>query len=528
MTWNREPLFHISNPLEGWKGPKPHRHHDYVNVRDFPECWLGLDITVEVEAKAKEVAIRRLRAALEKKGKRLKLSAFTNNALASVARQPPSHTSRMLRPVGTSPNKARREHMAARSILVVGFALGLVLVQPVSRLASATEPQQKAEGVKMSEIVGGDSRFATDLYARLKEKTSGNLFFSPYSVSAALAMTYAGAAGETQKQMAEVLHFTVTESELHKAMARLRSSLLADTKKGYQLRVANRLWGRKGYEFLPEFLQTTRRYYGAEMGIVDFAENTEAARQEINGWVEKQTEEKIKDLLGPGVLDPRTRLVLTNAIYFKGDWQKKFNKKTTKEAPFHLSADKEVMVPMMRQTEQFGYLAVGDLQVLEMPYANGELSMVVLLPKEIGGLPQLEKKVTQANLQEWTKGLRRQKVIVYVPRFKMTSQFGLKDTLQAMGMKLAFDDEKADFSRMSRKEGLYISAVIHKAFVDVNEEGTEAAVATGVVMKMKKGPARPRSEETPVFRADHPFVFLIRDNRTGSIVFMGRVVNPKD
>ena len=398
--------------------------------------------------------------------------------------------------------------MAARSLLIVGLAFGLTLA---GRSAWATEPTS-------TPVVQGNNQFATDLYVRLKDKTSGNLFFSPYSVSAALAMTYAGAAGETGKQMAEVLHFTVPEPQLHEAMARLSSSLLADTKKGYQLRVANRLWGQKGYEFLPEFLQTTRRYFGAELGIVDFAQSTEAVRQEINQWVEKQTEEKIKELLAPGVLDPRTRLVLTNAIYFKGDWQKKFNKKTTKDAPFHLSADKEVMVPMMRQTEQFGYLAVDDLQVLEMAYAHGELSMIVLLPKEFGGLPQLEKKLIQASLQEWTKGLRRQKVIVYVPRFKMTSQFGLKDTLQAMGMILAFDDQKADFSRMSRGEGLYISAVIHKAFVDVNEEGTEAAAATG---RLGESP-------TPVFQADHPFVFLIRDNRTGSILFMGRVVNPKE
>ena len=331
--------------------------------------------------------------------------------------------------------------MAARSLLIVAFAFGLTRA---GRPAGAVEPRGTG-------VVQGNNRFAVGLYGRLRSTTSGNLFLSPYSISTALAMTYAGAAGETGKQMAEVLHFTVPEPELHEAMASLGNSLLADKKKGYQLRVANRLWGQKGYEFLPEFLQTTRKHYGAELGILDFAQDTEAARREINGWVEKQTEEKIKDLLAPGVLDPMTRLVLTNAIYFKGDWQQKFNKKATKDAPFHVSADKEVMVPMMHQTEQFGYRAVDGLQVLEMPYANGELSMIVLLPKDIEGLPQLEKKLTQENLREWTKGLRRQKVIVYVPRFKMTSQFGLKDTLQAMGMTLAFDDRKADFSRMSRK-----------------------------------------------------------------------------
>jgi len=392
--------------------------------------------------------------------------------------------------------------------------------------ASKTENRkgESAKEAKMSAVVEGNNRFATDLYARLGQKTSKNLFFSPYSISTALAMTYVGAAGETEKQMAQVLHFTVPKVELNYAMARLRSSFLADTKKGYQLRVANRLWGQKGYEFLTEFLQTTRTDYGAELAVVDFA-LTEQARREINGWVEKQTEEKIKDLLAPGVLDPRTRLVLTNAIYFKGNWQEKFSKDATQDAPFHLSADKEVTVSMMHQTERFGYRAVDDLQILEMPYAKGELSMIVLLPKGIEGLSLLEKKLTLEKLQEWSKGLRRQRVIVYVPRFTMTSEFSLKDTLQALGMTLAFDDQKADFSRMSRSEGLYISAVVHKAFVDVNEEGTEAAAATGVVMMPTAAPVAP--EEPPTFRADHPFLFLIRENQTGSILFMGRVTNPK-
>lgn len=410
--------------------------------------------------------------------------------------------------------------MATRSLLIVGLAFGLVFT---GRSAEAFEPSGK--DASMSTVVKGDNQFATDLYRRLKDKNSGNLFFSPYSISAALAMTYAGASGETQKQMAEVLHFAVPESELHQAMARLRESLLADAKQGYQLRVANRLWGQKGFEFLPEFLQTTQKYYGAELGILDFAQNTETARQEINRWVEKQTEDKIKDLLAPGVLDPQTRLVLTNAIYFKGNWQEQFKKDATQDAPFHVSADKEVSVPMMHQTERFGYRATDDLQALEMPYAKGELSMIILLPKAIDGLLQLEKKLTEENLQEWTKGLGHQKVIVYVPKFTMTSQFSLKDTLEAMGMTLPFT-QKADFSRMSSKEGLSISAVIHKAFVDVNEEGTEAAAATAVTM-MPTSAAPPR-EEPPTFRADHPFVFLIQDNQTGSILFMGRVMNPKE
>lgn len=414
--------------------------------------------------------------------------------------------------------------MAAQRLLIVGLTFGLIFVEDLGRHAStATEP---VKSVEMSAVVKGTNEFASDLYARLKDKTSENLFFSPYSISTALAMTYAGAAGETAKQMAQVLHFPVPESELHQTMTRLRDILRADKQAGFQLRVASRLWGQKGYEFLPEFLQATRKYYGAELGVLDFAQKTEAARQDINQWVEKQTEDKIKDLLAPGALDPSAKLVLTNAIYFKGNWQEQFSKNATKNAPFHISAAKEVSVPMMHQAEHFGYRASEDLQILEIPYAKGKLSMIVFLPKEIEGLSKLEKKLTEENLQGWTKGLGQQQVIVYVPRFKMTSQFSLKDTLQAMGMSLAFDDRKADFSRMSTGEGLYISAVVHKAFVDVNEEGTEAAAATGVVMMPTA--AAPSREEPPTFRADHPFLFVIRENQTGAILFMGRVRNPKE
>ena len=260
--------------------------------------------------------------------------------------------------------------MIARKFLVIGLAIGLLLaVQLTGRWARAIQPTKnegrndKIGNGMTTVVIKGNNGFATDLYTRLKDKTSGNLFFSPYSISAALAMTYAGATGETQKQMAEVLHFTVPESELNQAMDRIRKSLLADKKKGYQLQVANRLWGQKGHEFLPEFLQMTRKFYGAELGVLDFAQDAESARQEINQWVGKQTEDKIKDLLPVNSVDATTRLVLTNAIYFKGNWQEKFNKNATKDAPFHVSADREITVPMMHQTKSFGYRVTEDLQV---------------------------------------------------------------------------------------------------------------------------------------------------------------------
>ncbi len=398
--------------------------------------------------------------------------------------------------------------------------------QAIRPLPNAQNPEgNETMTTELSSVVQGNNQFAVDLYSRLRGDGSTNLFFSAFSVRTALAMTYVGAAGDTAKQMADVLHFTLPESELNAAIARLQKTLIGDTDKNYQLRVANRLWGQKGYDFLPPFLKVTSQFYGAELGTVDFTDHAEQARQQINDWVQKQTEDKIKDLIQPGVLGPATRLVLTNAIYFKGDWQRKFDPRATRDAPFH-AAEGDVTVPMMHQTARFGYRALDDMQVLELPYADNALSMVVLLPRKTDGLPDLEKRITHENLTQWTKDLAKQKVKVFLPRLKASSLFELEDVLQSMGMPLAFNRAKADFSLITTSEGLFISAVVHKAFVDVNEQGTEAAAATGIVMRATAAPLQP--EEPPVFRADHPFVFLIRDNRTNAVLFMGRVVKPAD
>ncbi len=290
---------------------------------------------------------------------------------------------------------------------------------------------------------------------------------------------------------------------------------------GYELSVANALWAQKGYQFLRAFLNTTTTNYGAGLNQVDFVSATEAARKTINDWVEKKTEGKIKDLIKPGVFNTLTRLVLTNAIYFKGNWARQFEKVETKDSPFTVARDKNVTVPMMSQKAQFAYAETETLQLLELPYAGDQLSMVILLPKELDGLADLEKSLTPGSLRECLQGLRKQEVVVQVPRFKLTSEFSLARVLASMGMTDAFSRE-ADFSGMTGDTELFISAVIHKAFVDVNEEGTEAAAATAVVMTLKSAPLRP-----PIFRADHPFLFLIRDNQSGSILFLGRVVNPR-
>jgi len=399
----------------------------------------------------------------------------------------------------------------------------------------ATENPAKSAGANKELITAANNAFALELYAKLRDQ-EGNLFLSPYSISTAIAMTYAGARGETASQMAKVLHFPVgavvgPESppmvmdapQFASTFGQIMKDLNKRGRKGaYTLTVANALWGQKGFGFLKEFLKFIETNYGGRLREVDFVAATEASRKTINVWVEKQTKDKIKDLIPPGVLDSMTRLVLTNAIYFKGNWARQFKESRTKDAPFTLADGNEIQAPMMNQTGQFGYMETETFQALELPYVDDELSMIILLPKAHDGLGELEKTLTAENLSQWLTKLFRREVIVSIPKFKATSQFSLASVLASMGMKDAFTQD-ADFSGMDGKKDLFISAVIHKAYVDVNEEGTEAAAATGVTMKLTSmGPT-----ETPVFRADHPFLFLIRDNHSASILFIGRLMNPK-
>ncbi len=372
-------------------------------------------------------------------------------------------------------------------------------------------------------VVEGNNAFAVALYGRLRNQ-SGNLFFSPESISTALAMAYAGARGGTASQMAKTLHFTLPPEKLQPAMGALLSDLNA-AHDGYQLSVANALWAQQGYTFLDDFLNLLKTNYGAGLNQVNFKGATEAARVTINQWVEQKTQDKIKDLLQPGALRPDTRLVLTNAIYFKGDWETQFDKAQTKNEDFHLSKAQTTTAPLMHREGRFNYFDGGTFQILEVPYKSKELSMIVFLPKDPGGLPALEQSLTNSNMQQWLKQMVSvSKVIVTIPKYKMTQQFSLGSTLSAMGMPEAFG-ASADFSGMTGHRDFAISEVIHKAYVDVNEEGTEAAAATAVTMRalaMRAPEAQP-----PIFRADHPFVFMIRDNRSASILFMGRMADPR-
>jgi serine protease inhibitor len=397
-----------------------------------------------------------------------------------------------------------------------------LLVPCLVLLLQAQAEPKPVPATDRTAVAEGNNAFAFALYGQLRNR-NGNLFFSPESISTALAMAYAGARGSTASEMAKTLHFTLPQQHLNPAMGALLSDLNA-VHDGYQLTVANSLWAQQGYTFLDNFLQLLKTDYGAGLNQVDFKGATEAARLTINRWVEQKTQDKIKDLLQPGTLAPSTRLVLTNAIYFKGDWQTQFDKAQTRDEDFYPSQAQTKKVAFMHRESSFSYFDGGAFQLLEIPYKSKELSLVVLLPKDRSGLAALEQSLTASNTQQWlSQVVQRDKVIVALPKFKSTQQFELGGTLGAMGMAQAFSGS-ADFSGMTGKRDLAISDVIHKAYIEVNEEGTEAAAATAVGFRAlaMRGPV----EQPPVFRADHPFIFLIRDNRSSSILFMGRMADP--
>jgi serpin B len=421
--------------------------------------------------------------------------------------------------------------------IVAAMALTMSILLADERPMAAVQPVEVSSGGGQKPIsaliVYESDTFARELYAKLAADTKGNMFFSPFSLDTALAMTYCGAAGNTADQMAKTLHselrpdmFSIAHGELLRFLKPPPIKHAIDetgkptTRPAYELVVANALWGQKGCAFKPDFTQLLQKSYGAGVNEVNFSQ-TEPARKTINDWVAKETKDKIKDLLPKDTLNNSTRLVLTNAIYFKSNWAQKFAKSVTKDAPFKLTADKSVDVPMMHQQREFGYAENDDVQVLTLPYIDNDLSMVIVLPRKVDGLADVEKSRTFGVGKE-----TQLEVDVTLPKFKFSSDLSLADTLKAMGITDAFDATKADFSGMADKEKLFLSAVIHKAFVAVDEDGTEATAATAVAVAAADGHGH-APQEPKIFKADHPFMFMIRHNATGDILFMGRVADPK-
>lgn len=385
-------------------------------------------------------------------------------------------------------------------------------------IPSITDPD--VAETDLLELASGNSAFAFNLYRTIVSNDDGNIFFSPYSISAALAMTYAGAESTTEIEMAEVLQFPLYENHIHSSFNMLDQNLTAAAERdsAFSLHIVNALWGQTGYTFLPEFLEILTANYGAGISLLDFSDNPELCRETINEWVLEQTEGRIEDLIPGGILTTATKLVLTNAIYFKAQWFFQFDEMGTVDQPFHLINGEQVIVPTMHQTEHFpmakgdGYIAV------ELPYTNRRVSMLVIVPDE-NRFPEVEENLENDFIDEVIRSLSDANLYLSIPKFETVSSFQLEDILSSMGMSSAFG-MSADFSGMDGTFSLYIASVIHKAFVSVDEKGTEAAAATAVVMQKVNG------ESSIDFIVDHPFIYLIRDRETGTILFMGRVLNP--
>ena len=379
------------------------------------------------------------------------------------------------------------------------------------------EPKLPSE-TESFDVIGANNQFAINFYSQISKENEENIFFSPWSISTAFAIAYEGAKEMTAKEIQRVFGFPVDyntrTAEFQAAISNLNPEDVP-----YQLSVANALWLAERFEPLPEYVQTATTYYDSEVSTVDFI--SDDGVDKINAWVEEKTNEKIKDILAPGSTNELTRLAITNAIYFKGNWVTQFNENDTRDDPFWITPNQEVAVPMMRlEPKIFNYTQTETMQIIKMPYEGDKLSMLAVLPNERDGLPELEESLSVENLQQWNEQLSPNEVRVFMPKFKMETEYFLIGPLSAMGMPTPFAEGAANFEGIAPIP-LFISQAVHKAFVDVNEEGTEAAAATAIVVGTTS--VKP---PIPVFKADHPFVFLIQDDSTGNILFIGRVIDP--
>ena len=399
---------------------------------------------------------------------------------------------------------------------------------PVSfQMAKSDESRITAPDVtdnQLSTLVSGNNTFAFNLYHHLTKNNTGNMFYSPYSISTALAMTYAGANGDTGTQMSKALDFALPQAQLHPAFNDLALQLanrgqgaIGTNGKSFSLSIANALWCQKDYNFQPSFLDTLAQNYGAGVNLLDFINSPEPSRVTINNWVSNETNNKIQDLIPDGAITPYTGLVLTNAIYFDAAWQYPFSGDKTSNGTFNLLDGSTVSVPMMNNEASYSYAKGNGYQAVELPYSGDQIAMDIIMP-DAGNFTAFESGMTADSVSGIINNLQVKSLSLTMPKFNFDSSFSLKDVLSALGMPIAFSDQ-ADFSGMTGQKDLNISDVVHKAYVAVNEQGTEAAAATGVIMS---GMAMMQNTLT----IDQPFIFLIRDIQTGAILFVGRVLNP--
>lgn len=392
---------------------------------------------------------------------------------------------------------------------------------PTAPTASAPPPiAEAATPAESAEAALANRAFGIDLYRQLAAKP-GNLILSPISLAGAFGPVAAGAQGETREAIGRVLRFPASDAELHPRLGGLLRALESQSE-GARVSIANALWLMQGYALKPAFVEVARTNYDAEVESLDFR-NGAASAGRINAWVERETNNRIRNLIDPGSLDVLTRVVVTNAVHFLGDWAQPFNSARTRPEPFHLADGDTRNVPMMSSNRHTRYTQAGPVELLELPYKGGRLAMVVILPKERGGLAAIEANLTDGQLDSWLQQLDSdggRGMLVQIPKVQIEGSYQLNAPLKAMGMAVAFDSRRANFRGIAENEQLFISQVVHKTFLRVDERGTEAGAATAVEIQAES------SAEPPTFRADHPFLLLIRDKPTGAVLFLGRIAAP--
>lgn len=411
-------------------------------------------------------------------------------------------------------------------LVVVGIGIFLYGCTTQPEPTPTPKPISQQQATLANGVIEANNLLSIDLYDKYKSE-DGNLFFSPYSISSALSMTYEGARGKTAEEMQNILHLPNDKEKIRSDFMGIYSEINKENKH-YQLTTANALWAQENYLFKQDYFKLVDDYYSGKVTNLNFKTDTENSRVTINNWVEDKTNDKIKDLIPRGILSPQTRLVLTNAIYFKANWTLQFDAENTRDGEFKLSSGAPTTTKMMHQTDYFNCGETKNLQILELNYLGNDLSMLIILPKE-NDLTIIESSMSNTNLANWKKNMDTEKVRVTVPKFKFETKYYMAKDLKEMGMPTAFDDSLADFTGMWNRqsdENLYISEVIHQTFIEVAEAGTEAAAATAVIMMpTSAGPGHVK-KQPKIFTADHPFIFIIQQKASGNILFMGRVSDP--